>query len=121
MYYYIFCFIIFPTSENKGRKAVFALIENLDSIEKINWTLVALEKVHNSITEIKEKKEGISLVEKKEGMRVSRKVRHANIFTPSSKLGFILRQVRIKVIWMLLYPLTFTMFYIYYVLPLLYW
>ncbi|KAL1805111.1 hypothetical protein ACET3Z_028179 [Daucus carota] len=64
---------------------MFALIEDLDSIEKINWTPVILEKVHNSISEIKVKKEVMSLVEKKEvkeGKRASRKVRHANFFTP---------------------------------------
>lgn len=80
MYYYIFCFIIFPTSENKGRKSMFTLIKNLDSIEKINWTPAILERVHSSITEIKikMKNEGMSLVEKKEGMKGSRKFRHAN-------------------------------------------
>lgn len=75
---------------------MFAFIENLDSIEKINWTPAILEKVHNSITEIEMKKEGMSLVEKKEGMRGSRKVRHANFFTPLLEAWFYLKTSEVK-------------------------
>lgn len=86
IYYYIFCFIIFPTSQNTGRKIFFGLIKNLESIEKTNWTAVILRRVHISLKEIK-----TTVGEKNEEKTNKRKVKHANFFTPLLEAWFFFK------------------------------